>query len=92
MFEVICADGRRRHPDPFPTRTAARTWAEWGHCCLTRHHIGLDPTYSYPTTTGPYVQPFADLATALGRELAVAYVEVGPPVCSYLDLNRRFRP
>jgi hypothetical protein len=93
VFQVICADGRSRHADPFPTRNDAARWADQGHCCLARHHIGPAPTYSYPTTDGPHVQPFSDLVVGLGsRALATAYVEVGSPVCSYLDMNRRFRP
>ena len=49
--------------------------------------------YSYPTTNGPYVEPFEDLVIGLGgRGLATAYVEVGAPVCSYLDMARRLDP
>lgn len=43
-FVVRCEDGRVRHlHDPsvengsFPNRLAAATWAEWGHCCTSRH-------------------------------------------------------
>jgi hypothetical protein len=39
VFVVTCADGRRRHAEPFPTRRDAVLWADMGHICMTDHHI-----------------------------------------------------
>jgi hypothetical protein len=35
-FAVYCQDGVRRH-SLFATRRDADEWAQWGHCCTTKH-------------------------------------------------------